>query len=438
MADDDLTLLCTGDIHIGRRPSRLPEFAEGRRHAASQAWLRVVDTAIRQRVDAVVLTGDIVDQANEYYEAVGPLEEGIRRLAEKGIETFAVAGNHDYNVFPELVDSLDLDAFHLLGEQGQWTRAPLGDPSGDDPRVYLDGWSFPRRRVTDSPLDAYDHSPTDVPVLGVLHADLDQTDSPYAPVQTEELARAGPDTWLLGHIHHPDLKTTDTGTQILYPGSPQALDPGEIGLHGPWLIEIDPAGDIQAEQLPTATVRYQPLEVNVDGLHEEDQIRGRIHERIREAARDELGPLGELEHLVCRLKLSGRTKLHRELPALTRAVPKDLELTIDQTTATVDKIKIRTGPAFDLERLAEQHSPPGMLARMVLALDNGDSDEELGELLSAAEERIRKIRQLNTYAPVLDHQDLDPVETEHVRNLVRQQALLLIDELDHQQRGKAR
>jgi hypothetical protein len=35
---------------------------------------------------------------------------------------------------------------------------------------------------------------------------------------------------------------------VLYPGSPQALDPGESGLHGAWIIELLPGNRFSARQ----------------------------------------------------------------------------------------------------------------------------------------------------------------------------------------------
>src|SRR5690625_108199 len=79
-----MKILCTGDLHLGRRSSRLPEHIDGRAHSSASAWGRVVDLAIAERVDLVLLSGDLIDDANRFYEALGPLEVGLRRLATAG------------------------------------------------------------------------------------------------------------------------------------------------------------------------------------------------------------------------------------------------------------------------------------------------------------------------------------------------------------------
>jgi hypothetical protein len=89
-----MKILCSGDLHLGRRSSRLPAGVDAGAHSATAAWKALVELAIAERVDLVALSGDLVDRANRYFEAFGPLEAGVRRLTAAGIPTVAVAGNH--------------------------------------------------------------------------------------------------------------------------------------------------------------------------------------------------------------------------------------------------------------------------------------------------------------------------------------------------------
>ena len=78
-------ILCTGDIHLGRRPTRLPETVDPHILRPTSIWKSFVSTAIERKVDAVVLTGDVVDESNKFYEAFSVLQSGIRSLAKQGI-----------------------------------------------------------------------------------------------------------------------------------------------------------------------------------------------------------------------------------------------------------------------------------------------------------------------------------------------------------------
>ena len=66
-----LELLAIGDMHMGRRPSRLPgELAEsGRSYGPAEAWTRAVRHAVQTGVDVVALAGDLVDQEDDFFEA---------------------------------------------------------------------------------------------------------------------------------------------------------------------------------------------------------------------------------------------------------------------------------------------------------------------------------------------------------------------------------
>jgi DNA repair protein SbcD/Mre11 len=61
-----LKILCTADIHIGRRSSRLLPGADPRVHSAAEAWLRITERAVQDRVDLLLVAGDLVDRANRF------------------------------------------------------------------------------------------------------------------------------------------------------------------------------------------------------------------------------------------------------------------------------------------------------------------------------------------------------------------------------------
>ena len=52
-----MKLLVTADLHIGRRCSKLPADV-ARDHAPVEMWRRIVDFAIEEQVDALLIAGD--------------------------------------------------------------------------------------------------------------------------------------------------------------------------------------------------------------------------------------------------------------------------------------------------------------------------------------------------------------------------------------------
>ena len=177
-----MKLLAAADIHLGCPPARvLPDWAAA--FSPRRAFERLVDAAIQEEVDALLLAGDVAHEEQFFYEAFGTLRQGVERLQGKGIPLVAVAGNHDTAVLPELAEAVDdPQAFRLLGRGGQWESTDLACQDGTRVRVW--GWSFPEAHHGENPLADFPGPGEDAPawVLGLLHANRGARTSPYAPV----------------------------------------------------------------------------------------------------------------------------------------------------------------------------------------------------------------------------------------------------------------
>ncbi len=372
-----LTILALGDLHLGRRSARLPgELAGDRRCSSVAAWGRAVELALDRRVDAVVLTGDVVDRENRYYEALGPLTAGISRLAAAGIEVLAVAGNHDFDVLPRLARVLGEPRFRVLGEGGTWQRAAL-EREGRTLAV-LDGWSFAGESFAGDPLDSYHLGPAgEAPLLGLLHGDATAVGSRYAPLSPARLRSAPVTAWLLGHIHRP-APLPGPGIPVLYPGSLQALDPGEPGVHGAWLLTLEGRRVDRFELVPLSSVRYEMLDVSLEGAADQEAFDRRWREAVIEAlerAGQEGG--GVLEALILRLRFGGRTPLHGRLRPWLDGLADGQDPVGGAVALAIDQAGDDTRPPIDLPGLAQADDAAGELARLLAVLETGEIPEPL-------------------------------------------------------------
>jgi DNA repair exonuclease SbcCD nuclease subunit len=184
--------------------------------------MRVVDLALKQKADAVMVAGDAIDASSNYFEAFDPLESGTRKLAEAGIETFFTAGNHDFDTLPRICEQMQNPHVHLLGKGGNWERHTL-DRGGQ--RLHLDGWSFHASTHPANPLLGYPRGQDGTSALGILHADVDQPQSQYAPCPSSELLVVGPAVWLLGHVH-ATRKWSNESSRAVEPRLLPRLAPG--------------------------------------------------------------------------------------------------------------------------------------------------------------------------------------------------------------------
>src|SRR5690606_10610166 len=121
----------------------------------------------------------------------------------------------------------------------------------------------------------------DAPVLGLLHADLDQPRSDYGPVSLAELRAAPVDFWPLGHVPPPRLPEAPGAPPVPHPASPQALAPGAPGRRGVGIVEVGPGRSFRARMAPLSSVRYDVVEVDVDGVSEPEELDRRVSAALR-------------------------------------------------------------------------------------------------------------------------------------------------------------
>lgn len=429
-------VLCTGDLHIGRRASKAPWDDGGTGFSCSDIWQDIVAAAISRQVDLVAISGDIIDRDNRFLESVGAFERGLKRLAHAGIPTVAVGGNHDWESLPLLAESLAGTGFQLVGQRGAWERAAI--VVNGVPALWIEGWSFPSLHVETSPLAGHEIvAPTDgLPLIGMLHADLDQLASPHGPVSFAELQRAPVSFWLLGHVHAPLLRQ-DGGVPVLYPGSPLAMDFGELGLHGVWIVDLGPGTAPSFTRVALSPIRYLIIDVDVSEVRSQLDMQSQLLHAIRQRIRTEThGADGDaLRFAACRIRLTGYTEHYGSLDGWCQVDASDLSNQIDQVAYAVDSITNAARPALDLRSMAQFNNPPGILARLLLAIEDGEiADEAAMSLLARATQATRRTHGAAPYGAV----DRDPYpDPATVTGLVHQEGYRLLETLVRQKDAPA-
>ena len=372
-------------MHLGRTPSRLPPDLTARELGPAAAWERTVDKAVEAGVAAVLLAGDVVDRDDDFFEAYRALEAGVRRLTEAGIEVLGVAGNHDVKVLPRLAQHIP--QFRLLGAGGTWESCRLG---GNGEAVTVWGWSFPTAGTAGNPLQ---DRTFDLPAginLGLLHCDRDAAaDSRYAPVASRDLHGARLDGWLLGHIHKPDPLSAESPHGYL--GSLTGLDRGEPGARGPWLITVQGGRIAEVEHLHLAPLRWEPLEVRLDGSSDPEDARDRLLGAVK-ALDARLAALPVPPDAVgLSVQFTGRANFGND--ALQKTISEEdrdhLYTGAARTRYFIYPLEADTRPEIDLEELARRPDPVGLLAQRLLWLDRPDENTEREGVLGNARRRLR-------------------------------------------------
>jgi len=379
-----LRIVCIGDIHLGRAPSRMPDDPALLEACSPHAAFRkAVAFAVRARADLVLLAGDSADRDNAFFEAYSRLAEGVHALGQAGIPVYAVAGNHDYELLPAIAK--EVANLTVLGCGGWEERLHFRDGT---PALRLQGRSFTSSAETGNPLENYPAPAPDLPTLALLHCDVDNMHSNYFPVSSSELKLRAPAAWVLGHVHKPQVLQRDP--LILYPGSLQALDPGEQGPHGLWMLELDGGRVIDVQLHPLAPLRYEEITIGVDQAESAAAVRVLILQELKRWEEAHAAELAETRKVCCRLRLSGATGLMHEMPRIAEGLREEAG-SLDRFF--FDQINIDCRPRLPLEAMAAQGDPAGLLAAQLLLLQRKEPRDEYQRLLAQAGKLLEGVQQ---------------------------------------------
>src|SRR5438552_359873 len=225
------------------------------RNATRRAFEKVLSAAITEKVDFLVIAGDLYDTGLKSFESALFFNKQMVYLKDAGIDVYLIYGNHD--AASKLIKQLRPPGnVHVLRTNEPQTL--LNEKLG----VAIHGQSFPTPHVTEDLAVKYPAAVRDFFNIGMLHTNLSgiSDHANYAPCSLEELKNKGYQYWALGHVHNRQVLCTDP--YIVYPGNIQGRHGKEQGEKSSELVTISDTGIISIEQIPTSVVPW--LEVNVD------------------------------------------------------------------------------------------------------------------------------------------------------------------------------
>jgi exonuclease SbcD len=168
-----MRILHTSDWHLGR------SFGPVSLHADQQAFLDwLVELVVAERVDLVVVAGDLYDRAIPPTESVALLRDTLERLVAHRVRVVAIAGNHDgpdrLAAYDGLTDLAGVVVRGGFGRAGALSTLELDDGPLDVVAVpYLDPVLVPPAWAEQAPPTA-DVAPVAAPVAAP--AEVEATD----------------------------------------------------------------------------------------------------------------------------------------------------------------------------------------------------------------------------------------------------------------------
>jgi len=405
----------TADIHLDSPLHRL-EVYEGApvdeiRQASRRAFENLVDLAIDEAVDFVLIAGDLFDGDWRDYNTGLYFIKQVSRLKKVRIKVFIISGNHDAD--GKMTRSLPYpDNVHVFSSKYPGTQIM------DDINVAIHGQSFASGAVMDNLAANY---PEPIPGhfnIGLLHTSLTGREGhqSYAPCSLDDLTNRGYDYWALGHVHR--FEVAAPYPPVVFCGCLQGRHIRETGAKGCLLVTVEAESPPEMDRQDVDVIRWERVRVDLNGVASEDEMLERFKTDFGKVlARHDSKPV------VARVEFSGRSALHDRLVA----DPEHLKESIRSSTlvrfgerAWIEKVNVRTRPE------ARAAADPGPLRELDLLVEDLLADDRellaVGKTLSALFQKLPQ-----------DYRRGDarirPDDPEHLRRLVAQAHALLMHKL---------
>lgn len=379
------------DIHLDSPLTGLAD-TEGRvaeriRSAPRAAFEALVERAIHDQVDFLVIAGDLYDGTWRDYKTGLFFAEQMGRLNVAGIPVFVLHGNHDAE--SQITRPLALpDNVQVFGTR----RAQTFQLDGLN--VALHGHSFRERAVTDNLVPDYPAPIEGAFNIGVLHTALGGMGphANYAPCSLPELVAKGYDYWALGHVHQGQV--LNERPHVVFPGNLQGRHVREVGPKGACLVTVEEGQVVDVAALTFDVVRWAVLDVDVEAAGSKVDVVDLMRHALAQGVARADGRL-----LSARIVLQGRTELHSQLVTdmenLT-AEARAVALGLGNEVAWVERVAVRTTPVADAVALAAREDALGDLQRMLKeAIVNEELHEQLksdiGQLIAKLPHKLRDV-----------------------------------------------
>ncbi len=414
----------TADIHLDSPLHRLVHYegapVEEMRQASRRAFENLIDLALNEAVDFVLIAGDLFDGDWKDYNTGLYFVTQMQRLRSADIDVYIVSGNHD--AAGRMTRTLPYpDNVHVFSHRQPQTSTL------DRLQVAIHGQSFAKAAVMENLVRRYPEPLRGWFNIGLLHTSLTGRDGHenYAPCTLADLESRGYDYWALGHVHQ--FERVAESPLVIFPGCIQGRNIREAGSKGSVLVVVDEGRIIESAACPHDVIRWAQLKVALDRVET-----GAAALDVFKTALETLVASNAPLPVIVRVVFSGQTPAHVEING-------DLEYWTEAVRSTavaqfgervwIEKVKNRTQPPGPTAAAPADPGPLRELDRLVN--DLLADDDELIDLGTALAPLWRKL------PPDYRQGDgaLNPEDPARWRQIVRQARDLLVKGLKKEMPG---
>jgi DNA repair exonuclease SbcCD nuclease subunit len=372
------------------------------RGATRAAFDNLIRYAIDQKVDFVVIAGDLFDGDWKDMGTGLYFADAMGRLGRANIPAFVLAGNHD--------------AASVLTRTVPWppnvrqfaSRRPETHRL-EELSVAVHGQSFASPAVTDNLVTGYPAACEGLFNIGVLHTALSGREghATYAPCDVDDLRAKGYDYWALGHAHGFEIVASDP--HVVFPGNIQGRNVRETGPKGAVVVEVVDREVVSIEPVELDVIRWTRLDVDCSGA-DLDTVRSLLRDALVAVQAQNSGG----RPLIVRLVLIGESKhaaairggemeLRDDARAISISVSPDIWLEKVQVRLHEPKVQIAGEIPDDLTSLigeAVASEELGEAMREDLAALISSARASLGE--AGEDDALRRAVEAGDFARVIE------------------------------------
>ncbi|MCE9552224.1 MAG: DNA repair exonuclease [Planctomycetes bacterium] len=412
------------DIHLDSPLQRIGQYEDAPvellRTAPRRALRNLVDLALEEQVNFVLVAGDLYDGDWDDVRTGLYMVQQMTRLREAEIPVYVIAGNHD--AASHMTKNVPLPKnVHYLSAKKPETRVL------EQHGVAIHGQGFATRSVTQNLAVAYPNAIKGLFNIGMLHTSIEGREGhdSYCPCTLDDLRSKEYDYWGLGHVHQRERLLENP--YVAFSGNIQGRHIRECGPKGALLVNADDKGSCQVQFRALDVVRWEQINLAADGLQSVGDLQDALDQKLREIR-------GEYDGmpLALRVELTGQTPLHSRFLANPQKLEADMRAVIINAgggQVWLEKFKTRTRPPRepDLGSLADD--PLGEVER--LAEEYMADDALLAVLAGELEALCRKLPHELTEGQ--DALKLD--KSDWLRETIAGIAPMLLERLQRQEDG---
>lgn len=330
--------LHAADLHLDSPLRGLSRYeglsVEEIRGATRRALEALIDFAIAEYVDFVVIAGDIFDGKWQDMGTGLFFAKALAKLNAADIPVYLLKGNHDAE--STVAQRLPLPPLVKVFSSRKAETFLLQDHA-----VAIHGKSFANAHISEDMTLQYPAAVDGYFNIGLLHTSMGgyAQHETYAPTSVAALTARQYQYWALGHVH--DYAVLAEHPLIVYPGVLQGRNIRETGAKGAVLVEVEDGAVRSCKPVPFDVVRWSRVPVDCSGLEAREDLYGRMRTALRHALETEAGG----KPLVVRVSFTGATALHAELQSTRSLLREELRTIAAEVDSNlwVEKMSLDTG-----------------------------------------------------------------------------------------------